>query len=365
MENAVETYSPNNSMGAVRNKGDRVEVVVSNSTLNERSTLYADDEDDLRLLVDAALRFFACREIDYKYYPRTYLPWGKDNYWRFDVLGTGYRGAKARSKAEELEPGHIVLLVRESDNQKDENAIRVVLMDGTTIGYVPARRCDDVSSRMGNVGLAIVETNNLYDGEPITVLFAFELCQLALLPWNKIGGPRPRLRIEGGNPIRGKYFDVTGRFKTLKSHSNVIRLLEDFGGIPYWRDYDAKAQILVVGDGSPEKIYDEVAQREDADPQLKVMLEPELVALIEQYQPGWVSVQAKAKAKPKKKTPKDICSARSYISKTLKKIESGTGDIDKLRKGLQERVDMLLAAKEPMGDDLKLRLMYVGVNVQE
>jgi len=364
MEPMTEFYSLNNQVGTIRDKGERVEVVVSNSALKERSTLYADDEEDLRLLIDATLRFYAYREIDYKYYPSTYLPWGKDTFYRFDILGTRYRGARVQEKAEELNPGNIVLLVREGDNPRDESAIRVTTMDGTTIGYVPARRCYDVSERFDKVGVAIVEANNLYDDEAITVLFAFENCELEHLPWDKMGMPQSRLRVSEANPFRGKYFDVVGRFKTIGNKSNAIRYMEDFGGVPYWHEYKIAPQIVVVGDGSTDKAIEELNERVKANPQLKVMRESELVALIEEHQPGWLSVQAKASAKPKKEIPKDISSARSYISKTLKKLESGVGDKDKLLQGLQQRVDMLLAAKEPMGDDLKLRLMYVGVDVE-
>ena len=365
MEPIADIYSLNNKVGNVRDKGERFEVVVSNRALKERTVLYADDEDDLQLLVDAALRFYAYREIDYKYYPCSYLPWGKDTFYRFDVLGTRYRGEKAQEKAEELNPGDIVLLVRESDNPRDENAIRVTTMDGTTIGYVPARRCDDISELFDKVGIAIVEANNLYNDEAITVLFAFENCELEHLPWDKMDKPQPRLRVTGANPVRGKYFDVVGRFKAIGNKSNAIRYMEDLGGVAYWRSrIEAKPQIIVIGDGSTEKAFDEVVEREKADPYLKVLLESELVAIIEQLQPGFITEQAKTNDKPKKEIPKDISSARSYISKTLKKLETGTGDKDKLIQGLQQRVDMLLEAKEPMGDDLKLRLMYAGIDIE-
>ncbi len=364
MQLPEKAYSPNNCVGELKDKGQRVQVTISNSVLKERSTLYADDEDDLRLIVDAALRFWAAREIDYKWYPRTYLPWGKDTFYRFDVLGTNFRGGKARAKAGNLEPGDIVLLVRESDNPRDENAIRVTTVDGTTIGYVPARRCFDVASMVDKVGIAIVEANNLYDDEPITVLFAFENCELERLDWNKIGEPQPRLCITGDNPIRDKYFDVQGRFKTLGSKSKAIRYLEDFGGVPYWHyRKDVTPQIVVVGDDSQQNIYEELAAKKATDPNLRVMSETEFAALIEEYQPGFLAKQAKVKAKPKKQTTKDISNARSYISKTLKKVEAAEGNLDFLRKGLKERLDLLVAANEPIGDELLFRLDAVGVSL--
>lgn len=364
MAQISDIYSPNNSLGKLQGKGDRVQVTISNSELKERSTLYADDEDDLRLIVDAALRFWAAREVDYKWYPKTYLPWGRDTFYRFDVLGTSFRGEKARTKAEALEAGDIVLLVRESDNPRDENAIRVTTMDGTTIGYVPARRCFDVACKVDKVGIAIVEANNLYDDEPITVLFAFENCELERLDWSKIGEPLPRLRITGENPIRGKYFDVQGRFKMLGNRSKVIRLLEDFGGVPYWHYLkDVTPQIVVVGDSSQQSVYDELAAKKAADPDFRVMPESEFAALIEEYQPGFLVKQAKAKSKPQKETPKDISNARSYISKTLKKVEAGEGNIEAFRKELKERLDLLVEANEQIGDELLFRLDAVGVSL--
>lgn len=356
-------YSSNNKVGDIKDKGERVQVSVSNSVLKERTTIYSDDEDDLQILVDAVLRFWAAREIDYKYYPRTYLPWGKDKFYRFDVLGTNYRGEKAQLKAEDLEAGDIVLLVREGDNPRDEDAIRVTMMDGTTIGYVPSRRCEDISCLVDNVGMAIVESNNLYDDEPITVLFAFENCELKNLDWSQVGTPKPRLRIDGANPVRWKYFDVVGRFKVLGSQSNVINLMEDLGGVAYWRSHiDAKPQIIVIGDGSTEKVFDDVSERESNNPGLKVFLESELVKIIEELQPGFIANLSKAKLK--KEVPKEISSARSYISKNLKKLETGTGNIELLQKNIQERVNLLLSAKEPMGDDLQLRLMYAGILIE-
>lgn len=358
------TYSNNNLIGDIKNKGERVQITVSNRELKERSLLYADDEDDLQILVDAVLRFWAAREIDYKYYPRTYLPWGKDTFYRFDILGTRYRGEKAQEKAEELAPGDIVLLVREGDNPQDENAIRVTTMDGTNIGYVPSRRCYDISSMVDNVGMAIVESNNLYDGESITVLFAFQNCEFKNLDWEIVGTPKPRLRVSGSNPIRGKYFDVVGRFKTLGNKSDAIRYLEDLGGIPYWHEYKIEPQIVIIGDGSQEKVYDEVALREKNDPKIHAMLESEIVSIIEEKFPGFFSKQAKAKAKPKKEVSKEISNARSYISKNLKKLETGTGNMDLLQKNIQERVNLLLSVKEPIGDDLQLRLMYAGIQIE-
>lgn len=358
----ISTYSNNNTTGSVTDKGDCVQVTISNSVLKVRSTLYADDEEDLRLIVDAALRFWAACEIDYKWYPKTYLPWGKDTFYRFDILGTNYRGEKAQSKALALETGDIVLLVRESDNPRDENAIRVTTMDGTTIGYVPARRCFDVACKVDKVGIAIVEANNLYDDEPITVLFAFENCELEHLDWSMIGEPQPRLRITGGNPIRGKYFDVQGRFKTLGSKSTVIRFLEEFGGVPYWHYIkDVTPQIVVVGDSSKQNVFDELAAKKEAGLNFRVMSESEFAALIEEYQPGFLAKQVKAKSKPKKETPKDISSARSYISKNLKKLEDGAGNADILRQNLKKRLDLIIAANEQISDDLLFRLDAVGV----
>lgn len=361
--NITSLYSSNNKVGNVKDKGEHVQVSISNCVLKERTIVYADNEDDLELLVDAVLRFWAAREIDYKYYPRTYLPWGKDKFYRFDVLGTNYRGEKAQLKAESLEAGDIVLLVCEGDNPRDEDAIRVTTMDGTTIGYVPSRRCEDISCFIDNIGIAIVESNNLYDDEPITVLFAFDNCELKNLDWKQVGTPIPRLRVNETTPVRGKYFDVVGRFKFLGSKSNVIRLMEDLGGIAYWRSHiDAKPQIIVIGDSSTEKIYNEVSERESNIPGLKTFLESELVHIIEELQPGFIANLAKTKLK--KEVPKEISSARSYISKNLKKLETGKGNKELIQKNIQERVHLLLSAKELMSDDLQLRLMYAGILIE-
>ena len=81
-----------------------------------------------------------------------------------------------------------------------------------------------------------------------------------------MGKPKPRLRISGANPVRGKYFDVVGRFKAIGNKSNAIRYMEDLGGVAYWRSrIEAKPQIIVIGESSTEKVFDEVAEKEKAE----------------------------------------------------------------------------------------------------
>lgn len=69
---------------------------------------------------------------------------------------------------------------------------------------------------------------------------------------------------------------------------------------------------------------------------------------------------------------KDVANARSYISKNISKLEAIAGDkgmnseeFTALKAKVEQRVNVIVAAKEPMGEALAERLADVGISVME
>ena len=169
------------------------------------------------------------------------------------------------------------------------------------------------------------------------------------------------MKISNSNPFSGKLYDVQGRFKLFQSKMEVHYVMKDFGAIPYWEDRIIhRTQILVLGSSSPAETLKIVERQKTENPELKVIKETELVSIMNQYRSGWIAKLAKPKAE-KRPIPKGVGSARAYISKTLKKVETGA-DPEVYRQSLQERVDIIIAANEPMGENLRQRLRSFGVN---
>lgn len=358
---SLETYSPHNNISIMGYDGGRCRVQISNSVLKEEADFETDTDVEAHLVADRVLKYYADKEIDYTYHPCSDVSTRAGSFWRFDVVGTDYCDGEAINRVGELKTGEMLLLVRERNNEYDPKAIRVLTADGMTIGYVPARRCREVGSKMGKVGLCWVEVNGCKYGDAVTVIFSFDKCRLEQFASEELSKPRFRARIDGDNPFHGKAFDVQGRFKLFPSQGEVHRVMEDFGAVAYWNAQNGKRpEVIVLGSSSPADTLAIVERQKAENPSLEVVRETELVKLMEQYQPGWSAKLAKPKA-VKKEQPKGVGTARAYISKTLKKVENGAAP-EAFRQSLQERVDLILAANEPLGDSLRQRLRSFGVS---
>ena len=361
MEQVIETYSPNNNFSMIGYANGGCSVQIGNSVLKEETAFETDTEAEARLIADYVLHYYANKEADYTYYPCINVSSRAGSFWRFDVVEMLYRDESSVKRASKVRQGEMLLLVRERNNPKDPNAIRVLTVDGIHIGYVPARRCSDVSSKMGIVGICWAEQNNFEYNEFITVRFSFETCRLDKLGEDEISKPGIRMRIGNSNPFSGKFYDVQGRFKLFPSQMEVYYVMRDFGAIPYWEGHIThRPQILVLGSSSPAETLEIVERQKTENPELEVIKETELASIMDQFHPEWMAKLAKPKAE-KKPIPKGVGSARAYISKTLKKVEGGA-DPEAFRQSLQERVDIIIAANEPMGESLRQRLRAYGVN---
>lgn len=354
------TYSPNSKIEFIYNNGSQIQMQLSNGFLNKSITLYADKQDELDLIADWVFRTWAAEEIDYNYYPLGDVSTAKGSFWRFDVMGTDYRDSEAIAKAKTLPSGGMLMLLRERENEYDEKAIRVLTADGLDIGYVPARRCSEIGRKMGKVGVAWIEYNNLKYGECITALFSFDKCHLEKLKDEDVSKPHPRMRISKNNVLNGKLIDTAGRFLLFPDKHEVISIMRDFGAIPYWEHQSGSPELMVVGGSTPKSTLDILQHQKEKNPSLQFLQESELSQMVEQYQPGWMARYTKP-SKPQKESQHDVGSARAYISKTLKKIENGSVDTLVYKQNLQDRVNLLLSANAPIGEDLKCRLIKVGV----
>jgi hypothetical protein len=361
MEQVIKTYSPNNTFNKIAYANGGCRIQISNSVLKEETIFETDTEIEARLISERVMHYYSCKESDYTYYPCTNVSSHAGSFWRFDIVGMLYRDESSIIKASKVRQGELLLLVRERNNPKDPNAIRVLTVDGIHIGYVPARRCSDVSSKMGIVGVCWAEQNNFEYKEFITVRFSFEICKLEDLDENLLNKPGVRIRIDKNNPFAGRLYEVQGRFKLFPSQGEVHYVMRDFGAIPYWEDHIThRPELLVLGSSSPVETLEIVERQKAENPELEVIKETELASIMDLYNPGWMAKLAKPKAE-KKPIPKGVGSARAYISKTLKKMESGA-DPEAFRQSLQERVDIIITANEPMGESLRQRLRAFGVN---
>ena len=355
-----KTYSENNMVSSATYADGRCSVEIENVVAGEKTAFETDTEEEARQLIGCVTRYYAALERDYTYHPCGDVSTRKGSFWRFDVVGTDYCDGTAIAKAEQLVSGEMLLLVRERRNPFSPKAIRVMTAGGQHVGYVPDRRCGEVGSKMGKVGVCWVEYNNLGYGDVITVIFSFDKCRLNQIDDDTLTKPRYRVRLGSDSPFRGKVYDIQGRFKLFNSQGDVHQVMEDFGATAYWNSGGRRAELVVLGSSSPRETVEIVERMTSENPGLRVIKETELTALMQQYDSEWLS-QLQKKKTPEKNASKSITSARAYISKTLKKVEQGADPLA-FKHGLQERVNLILSAKEPLGESLRERLRAVGVD---
>ena len=63
------------------------------------------------------------------------------NRFIFTNVGLVYRNHEEQKEARALSPGAVILLEEDPDNEYDSNAIKVLTLEHTHIGYVPAKYC--------------------------------------------------------------------------------------------------------------------------------------------------------------------------------------------------------------------------------
>ena len=105
-------------------------------------------------------------EIPFEYYEdREYVKrvklkkgkYGKDKIC-FTIVGTSHRNKHEISAANIVKKGEIILLEKESDNEFDKNAVKVLTLDGDHIGYVSSGKAQIISDYMKEqYGYAVVD----------------------------------------------------------------------------------------------------------------------------------------------------------------------------------------------------------------
>lgn len=137
----VQLFSPNNQVrkaGYTDGEMENIEMEVENVVLGEKRMLVGEDKYQLTEIAEEVFRLWARREKepDYVCTLDNYAKNPPKSYKVAEVVGVKYRELDARRRYDALLPGEKVLLVKETTNPYDENAVKVLSQDGFFMGYL-------------------------------------------------------------------------------------------------------------------------------------------------------------------------------------------------------------------------------------
>lgn len=144
---------------AFSSKNGKNETRKVNSTLNiqKKEKENVEEKENLkRILPEIPFEYYE----DSEYVKRVKLKkgkYGKDKIC-FTIVGTSHRNKHEISAANIVKKGEIILLEKESDNEFDKNAVKVLTLDGYHIGYVSSGKAQIISDYMKEqYGYAVVD----------------------------------------------------------------------------------------------------------------------------------------------------------------------------------------------------------------
>lgn len=137
----INLYSLNNKALKSEYTEDEMKNValqIENTALHEQRTIEAEYSSQVEDIAEEVFRLWARqeKEPDYLCTLDNYAKRPPKSYRVAEVVGMDYRSKEAQKRYNELRDGEKVLLVKESNNPYDENAVKVVSQDGYHMGFL-------------------------------------------------------------------------------------------------------------------------------------------------------------------------------------------------------------------------------------
>jgi len=132
----IDVSSPNNKIHCISPINNRLLCSIENSKIGRSESIILDNKREAKDLLELVFDCWAAQEIEKNFYPFASFPFKQYRNTYVKVVGMKYRDKEALLHLSILEVGAMMIMVPERSNPQDENAIRVLTVDGFHVGYI-------------------------------------------------------------------------------------------------------------------------------------------------------------------------------------------------------------------------------------